>query len=56
MLFALLSKPGLWLQKITTKEPSNHQLEVSLCALETAFGKEKINRLQGKQFIADAIG
>ena len=56
MLFALLSKPGLWLQKITTKEPSNHQLEVSLCALETAFGKEKINKLQGKQFIADAIG
>ncbi len=56
MLFALLSKPGLWLQKITTKEPSNNQLEVSLCALETAFGKEKINKLQGKQFIADAIG
>ena len=55
MLFALLSKQGLWLQKITTKEPSDNQLQVILCALETAFGKEKINKLQGKQFIADAI-
>jgi len=56
ILFSLLSRPGLWLQKITTKEPTDNQLEVSLCALKTAFGEDKIQDFQGKKFIADAIG
>lgn len=34
----ILIKPGLWLQKITTKEPSQEQLEVAIVALETAEG------------------
>ncbi len=34
----VLIKPGLWLQKITTKEPSEEQLEVALTALEAALG------------------
>ena len=34
----VLIKPGLWLQKITTKEPSVEQLEVALVALEAALG------------------
>ena len=55
-LFFLLSKPGLWLQKITTKEPTDNQLEVSLQALKTAFGEDEIQKFQGKKFIADAIG
>jgi len=50
-----LSKPGLWLQHITTKEPSDNQLEISIYALKQAFGK-KINQYSGKQFTADAIG
>jgi len=33
-----LIAPGLWLQKITTKEPSNEQLEVAIVALESALG------------------
>jgi len=33
----VLIKPGLWLQKITTKEPSAEQLEVALAALEAAL-------------------
>lgn len=33
----MLIKPGLWLQKITTKEPSADQLEVALVALEAAL-------------------
>ncbi len=34
----VLIKPGLWLQKITTKEPSHDQLEVAIAALEAALG------------------
>lgn len=34
----LLIQPGLWLQRITTKEPSTAQLEVAIVALESALG------------------
>ena len=54
-LFKVLSKPGLWLQNITTSEPDNAQLEVSILALEAAFDK-KMDQFQGKKFQADAIG
>jgi uncharacterized protein YqhQ len=32
----LLSAPGVWLQSITTKEPSDEQVEVAIAALEAA--------------------
>ena len=51
----LLSKPGMWLQKITTNNPKDDQLEVAIYALKTAFGKD-ITKHQGKKFSADAIG
>lgn len=35
----MLIQPGLWLQKITTKEPSMDQLEVAIVALEAALGR-----------------
>jgi uncharacterized protein YqhQ len=31
-------KPGLWLQKITTSEPTVEQMEVAIVALESAVG------------------
>ncbi len=34
----VLIKPGLWLQRITTQEPSADQLEVAIAALEAALG------------------
>ncbi|MCM2271182.1 MAG: DUF1385 domain-containing protein [candidate division Zixibacteria bacterium] len=34
----ILIKPGLWLQKITTKEPTIDQLEVAIAALEASIG------------------
>jgi uncharacterized protein YqhQ len=34
----VLIAPGLWLQKITTKEPSQDQLEVAIASLEAALG------------------
>jgi uncharacterized protein YqhQ len=35
----ILIAPGLWLQKITTKEPSRDQLEVGIAALKAALGQ-----------------
>ncbi|HID30952.1 MAG TPA: DUF1385 domain-containing protein, partial [Desulfobacterales bacterium] len=35
MRFAIL--PGLWMQKLTTREPTDDQLEVALAALERAL-------------------
>jgi uncharacterized protein YqhQ len=34
--------PGLWLQKITTKEPDASQLEVAVVALRSALGEETV--------------
>ncbi|GBD93861.1 hypothetical protein BMS3Abin05_01456 [bacterium BMS3Abin05] len=36
---SILVAPGLWLQKITTKEPDESQLEVAFAALEAALHK-----------------
>ena len=54
--FSLLSKPGLWLQNITTKEPTDLELEVSIVALQSAFGKNNLENLKGQKFTAEAIG
>ena len=54
--FSILSKPGLWLQNITTKEPTELELEVSLAALDSAFGKNELHSYKGQKFTADAIG
>lgn len=54
-LFKYLSKPGLLLQNITTKEPDEEQLEIAIYALKSAFG-EKIEEFSGKEFTAESIG
>ena len=57
-LFRALSLPGLWLQNITTKEPDQDQLEVSINALQAAFIINYCNysHYEGKKHVADAIG
>ena len=40
VLTAILSAPGLWMQRITTKEPSLDQLEVALTSLKAAMPDE----------------
>jgi len=45
---ALLTAPGLWLQRITTQPPSNQQAEVAICALDHAMALEAS---QGGQLI-----
>jgi uncharacterized protein YqhQ len=37
----ILVAPGLWLQRITTKEPDDKQLEVALTSLKIALEKER---------------
>lgn len=37
-----LATPGLWLQRITTKEPDEQQIEVSIVSLKAALGEENI--------------
>ena len=39
----MIAKPGMWLQKITTSEPDESQLEVAIVALNVALGKEVTN-------------
>ncbi|MGO8820772.1 MAG: DUF1385 domain-containing protein, partial [Desulfomonilaceae bacterium] len=39
LLFIL--SPGLWLQKLTTREPSDDQLEVAIVALKRTLQKEE---------------
>ncbi len=54
-LFSYLSKPGLWLQHITTKSPDDSQIEVAIYALKDAFG-DKLNLYGGQEYTADSIG
>ncbi len=38
---SMVTAPGLWLQKLTTREPSDDQLEVALVSLKEALKNEK---------------
>ena len=40
-LFALMTAPGLWLQRITTKPPSDDEAECAIVALDHAMALEK---------------
>lgn len=41
IILKTLVAPGLWLQKLTTREPNNKQLEVAIKALQTVLRMEK---------------
>ena len=43
----VLSKPGLWLQKLTTREPDSQMIEVAICSLEAVF--------DWKEFLEDEV-
>jgi len=40
-LMAVMTKPGLWLQRVTTKPPSDDQAAIAIHALEGAMALEK---------------
>ncbi len=49
---SLLKTPGLFLQKLTTKEPDDSQLEVALVALKVALGSSSKNRIDVPEYKA----
>ena len=49
----LLALPGLWLQRLTTKEPDDGQIEVAICAVEGALAADD-GREYTPRFGADA--
>jgi uncharacterized protein YqhQ len=46
-----LTRPGLWLQNITTRQPSAEQLEVALLSLDRALAREE-GRPKGKEGVS----
>ncbi len=40
-LVHILSKPGMWMQKLTTREPDDDMIEVAIRAIEAVFDWEK---------------
>jgi uncharacterized protein YqhQ len=42
-IFKLITRPGVWLQNITTKEPDDSQLEVAIFALKESLSLEPKN-------------
>jgi len=42
--FSVITRPGLWLQNITTKEPDDSQLEVAIYALKESLKLEPIGQ------------
>lgn len=40
LLVSIISKPGLWMQKLTTKEPDESMAEVAITAVEAVFDWE----------------
>jgi uncharacterized protein YqhQ len=41
--FSIITRPGLWLQNITTKEPDDSQLEVAIYALKESLKLEPVS-------------
>ena len=55
IFFYFLKKPGIYLQNITTKQPDDNMVEVSIAAIKDAFG-DKYEEFRGQKFTAEAIG
>ena len=36
-LVDIVSRPGMWMQNLTTKEPDDSMIQVAICAVETVF-------------------
>lgn len=54
-LVRLLIAPGLGLQRITTSQPDEKQIEVALVALEAALGEDYKDELVGKPVIQSEV-
>ena len=53
-IVGLLSKPGLAMQRLTTKEPTDDMIEVAIAAVEAVYDWKKFLRENfGKEFPED---
>ena len=48
LLTRIISAPGVWMQRITTKEPDDSMLEIAIAALSEVLGDEDKERLLSK--------
>ncbi len=51
---AWASKPGIWIQAITTKEPSDDQVEVAIASLLAALGPTEIEEVKARGAVNEA--
>ena len=49
ILIAILSKPGLWLQRLTTREPDDAMIEVAIASVEAVFDWREFLEGSGKK-------
>lgn len=47
----ILIAPGLWLQRVTTREPDESQIEVAIVALRCALGLEDVGKYPLKELV-----
>lgn len=47
-LVRVLIKPGLWLQKVTTRAPSDEQCEVAIASLMEVFSEEQLKEVNSR--------
>lgn len=51
--FNVLSRPGMWVQKLTTREPDEEMIQVAIVAVEAViYGKEYVNAVNDAQGIS----
>ncbi|HET7846718.1 MAG TPA: DUF1385 domain-containing protein, partial [Acidimicrobiia bacterium] len=43
-----LAKPGIWLQKLTTRVPDDAQIEVAISSLVVALGDEALDEVAAR--------
>jgi uncharacterized protein YqhQ len=48
------SKPGIWIQSITTKEPSDDQVEVAVASLLAALGPDDVAEVKARGAVVPA--
>lgn len=46
----IISKPGMWMQKLTTKEPDDSMIEVGIKAVEAVFDWETFLKENAQEF------
>jgi uncharacterized protein YqhQ len=48
------TKPGIWIQSITTKEPSDDQVEVAVASLIAALDPDEVEQVKERGAIVPA--